>query len=363
MGIAVLGIGFFDGITGYNIHTHHFFRALSQFCTVVEIDLQDTRRTNQEKLKQWQQYCEANPQMTAINIHINQPDQCGDYIKLPGIHIVFTVWESTRYPASWIAGLEQADYIWAPSQWGKECLLANGLPVEKIRVVPEGVDLSTFHPNVSPLPALENYQGFKFIHIGKWEERKGSELIVRAFEEMFASVEDVYLVLLCHNPFNQTFDLDKHLDALAPNTRSRILSISPVKDQNTIASILRSCHCAVFPSAAEGWGLPIIEAMACGLVSIVTHYSGHTEYVSAATNLLLDYDLVDIRSPLFASDTNNWGQWAKPHYSHLKSMMLESYQSVQSLQVMGERASAEVHQHWGWDKAASKAVEELKNLI
>jgi len=362
MTVSILAIGYFDGMTGYNIHTHHFFKALSQTYSVLEIDLQDTQRSIQKGVDQWISLCNKNKTLFPVVIHINQPDRIENFFQLPGCHIVFSIWESTIYPESWLKGLNKADYVFTPSEWGKGILIDNGFPNEKIAVIPEGVDTIQFNTNIPPLPALEKYNGFKFVHIGKWEDRKGSEQLIRAFEETFSDIEDAFLVLLCHNPFNKKLNVDTELNRLAPKTRSRILSINPVKDHQTIASIIRSCQCAVYPTSAEGWGLPITEAMACGLNSIVTNYSAPTDYISPATNLLLEYRLTDIKTPLFESRGLKWGQWATPDYSQLKQHMLDCFNDQTKCKSMGESAAIHVKDDWSWNNAAKKTVPFLESL-
>ncbi|MBV1883753.1 MAG: glycosyltransferase family 4 protein [Pseudomonadales bacterium] len=360
MNVTILGLGYFNGITGYNIHTQYFFQALRHHFPVLEIDLQDTQRTIKKGIDLWVSSSKENPQTTHIIVHINQPDRINEYLGLPGIHIAFSIWESTLYPGNWLENLKKVDFIWTPSHWGEKILRENGVPKNKLGVIPEGVDTHQFNIETPLLPALTQYEGFKFVHIGKWEERKGTDLVVSAFENLFFDTKDVYLVLLCHNPFRPKFNIEKHLNQIAPKTKERILSINPVKDHQTIASILRSCQCAVFPTAAEGWGLPIIEAMACGLATVVTNYSAPTDYISPSSNLLLDYTLVDIKSPLFQSRNQQWGQWAEPNFDQLKEIMFDCYKDQQKTKELGISAASLIKANWNWNNAASKAAQFIQ---
>jgi hypothetical protein len=56
-------------------------------------------------------------------------------------------------------------------------------------------------------------------------------------------------------------------------TAARIVPSDPL-DLPQLVALIRSCHAFVLPTRGEGWGLPILEAMACELPCIITDYSG-----------------------------------------------------------------------------------------
>ena len=109
------------------------------------------------------------------------------------------------------------DQVWTPSRWGREQLIANGLPAERIRVVPEGVDADRFAPQPAARP--EDDHTFRMLCVGKWEKRKGVDDLVSAFCRAFSSGEDVELVLACHNPYLKDFDARQALDRLCGRIR------------------------------------------------------------------------------------------------------------------------------------------------
>ncbi len=102
-----------------------------------------------------------------IGLAIGAPDLAPRIVGQP--RVIHTVWETTKIPAPVLEHLESADQVWTPSRWGKGILLANGIPAEKVRVVPEGVDPQRFRPANLPLRSRR----FRFLCVGKWEARKG----------------------------------------------------------------------------------------------------------------------------------------------------------------------------------------------
>ena len=68
------------------------------------------------------------------------------YDNYDGPRIAYNVWESTLQPEHFFKRLSYFDELWVPSKWQKECTVKQGYPEEKIKVVPEGVDVHTFFP-------------------------------------------------------------------------------------------------------------------------------------------------------------------------------------------------------------------------
>jgi glycosyltransferase involved in cell wall biosynthesis len=58
-----------------------------------------------------------------------------------------------------------------------------------------------------------------------------------------------------------------------------------------LADLYRACDVFVLPTRAEGWGLPLIEAVAAGLPIITTMHSGHTEFLQHVTDSVLPVDM------------------------------------------------------------------------
>jgi len=352
--LFVTGVGYFSGTTGYNVHTDNFFSALSNYFPVEEIDLQDTLRTNQKKVQGVKSLFESRAYQHFVNLQIsygNLPFMSD----IPGHPLLYTVWESTKLPSDWLPVMHNAPTIWTPSPCGRHVMIDNGIPAEKTHVIPEGVTTDIFNPSVVPLKALSRLPGFKFLHVGKYEDRKGSELLIRAFDERFHDKKNVFLVLLSHNPFIEGFDSNRAVEQLGLRAREKILCVSPLADNRQVAALMASCDAAVFPSRAEGWGLPIIEAMACGLPTIVTDYSAPTSYATADNAYLLQYKLVDITQPYFESNDSTYGQWAEPDRDHLISLMEEIVSDPAKAVEKGKAAAYDVQAHWQWQHAAEKA--------
>jgi len=357
--IITHAMGYFTGFTGYNIHTRNFFNEMKNFVKLVESDLQYPEILKNNLSSVLNLYKKEN----IANIAIEYGNGMHVLKSCPGLKIGYTVWESTKIPDDWIEPLRIADKIWTPSSWGKKIFVENGIDEEKISVVPEGIDTKIFNPDIEKLDNIVGIKGFKFLHVGKYEDRKFTRQLITAFDDEFQHDKDVVLLLSCHNPFVKNFDIHKTLNTLNIKSPEKIKIIHPVATHQIFASLYVSADAFLFPTRAEGWGLPIIEAMACGLPVIVTNYSGQTEFINDKNAYTLDYTLEDIKTPYFYSKNKYYGKWAKPDIDHFRYLMRYIFENQDEAKNKGLFASKDILENWTWNKSAKRAYNELLKLL
>ena len=355
----VHGIGYFHGHTGYNIHCINFFKHLENCVPFVRTDLKYPSTYKEHTDKMFDRYKDS----PIANIAITYGNRMQILSACPGTKIGYTVWESTRLPDDWLEPMHYVDQIWTATSFCKQVIINHGFDEKKIKVVPEGVDPKLFNPTVQPFPDSKNVPGFKFLTVGKYEERKSTEEMIRAFDEEFKDTKDVSLVLSCHNPFEEGFNIHKKLKALNLKCPEKIFVFNPLKEHAMLARLYASCDAFLFPTKAEGWGLPIIEALSSGLPTIVTYYSGPTEFLTKEMAYLLDYTLEDIKIPFFLSEDEDYGQWAKPDMAQFRYYLRYIYENQDEARQKGLDASKMIHDKWTWAHAADIAAREIEAIL
>ncbi|MEO9181342.1 MAG: glycosyltransferase family 1 protein [Acidimicrobiales bacterium] len=137
-------------------------------------------------------------------------------------------------------------------------------------VAPHGVDLERFATDAARddelLMAhhLPNDVPYLFF-LGTIEPRKGLDVLVTAFEELAAANPSLELWVAGQTGWGVT------LDALSAQgaTAARIRRLDFVADA-VLPALLRHSRAVVYPSRGEGFGLPVLEAMACGAVVVTS---------------------------------------------------------------------------------------------
>jgi glycosyltransferase involved in cell wall biosynthesis len=163
-----------------------------------------------------------------------------------------------------LAGLRRADVVSCVSETTRRELVTLGLvPAEKTEVVANGV-----HPSCSPSPdpaadaaatvLLEPERGPLLLHVGSTIARKRIDVLLRVLRDVAADRPNVRLVRVG----GEFTAAQRHLASdLAVAGRIVVL---PFLDRAVLAAVYRRASLVLLPSEREGFGLPLIESMACG---------------------------------------------------------------------------------------------------
>lgn len=274
--------------------------------------------------------------------------------------IAFHAWETTVLPAHHRDALAGFDEIWTPSRWGREVVIANGFPAERVHVAPEGVDVALFAPGAD---TARDEGPFRFLCVGKWEERKGIDGLVRCFRQTFGP-DEAELILHAHNPYLYGFTIENALGGLGvePGSLPTVRASHPV-GRDGMAELYRRCDAFVLPTRAEGWGLPILEAMASGLPVIATHYSAPVDYLDETNGYPLNVAaLTPVCDPFFY-DAGEWlGEWAEPDWTHLGQRLRQVFEAGAEGRARGRKARLDVERLWSWEAAAQAAIRRLNAI-
>jgi glycosyltransferase involved in cell wall biosynthesis len=355
----VHAIGWFEGRYGYNVHTRNLFEAASRLLPVVASPMKMLEGPQDADKAIMRALSDAGRPVVSIALIYGMLADVLD--GAAGTRIAYTVWESTKLPDSWFEPLGHADRIWTATAWGKRVFVANGFEADRIDVVPEGVDPILFNPDIPPSGALPPDGTFRFLAVGRWEARKGIPDLVKAFDEEFGDADPVQLVLAGLDANQPGFDLRGELRALRLRRPDRLKIIPTVRGHDTFASLYTACDAFVAPTRAEGWGLPIIEAMACGLPTITTGYSGPTEFIGEHA-WRIDHRLVPVDVPFFERADGDLGLWAEPDWRHLRHLMRGVMADPETARARGLAGSRHVRNHFSWDRAAERLRDHIHRI-
>jgi FkbM family methyltransferase len=247
--------------------------------------------------------------------------------------------------------------IWVPSTFNVQTMRDSGV-VRPIHVLPLGVDPHYYHPNMK---GERDPRVFTFLSVFEWGERKAPEVLLRAFSDEFRAGEDVVLLL---KVVNRDGDVDVREQiarlGLARGGGRVLLSHNDFLPNYQLGCLYRSADCLVLASRGEGWGMPALEGMACGLPVIATNWSAMPDFIDESVAYPL---AVDRLVPAQAKCPYYQGfRWAEPSYDHLRALMRHVFEHPQEARERGARAAQVAHARWTWDHAAERMLTRLRTI-
>jgi hypothetical protein len=252
------------------------------------------------------------------------------------------------------------DAFWTASKWGVDVARASGVTVP-CAVVPEGTDTGVFRPDGAAMK-LPGDSKFRFLTIGKLEVRKNIDTAVRAFNTAFRDNREVAMVLAVDNPFIGEVDYSAWLKYVFGNDEynaNQYIFVPRVTSKYDVASLYRACNAFVLPTRGEGFGLPIIEAMATGLPVITTNWSAPTEYLRPENACLVPPgEPVQADDPMFGGFLRQ-GKWANPSVADVAAAMQKVYKDESYRASIGATARKDCEAKWTWRHAAERFTAEV----
>lgn len=341
---------------GYGISSYNIWNSLRKKCQITLFPIGNANiESHWDKdglladIKRQHQYDKNNPALKIWHAHdlLMKPHGSGKYY-------TYTFFETDIISDSERVGYNISDIIIAPTQWAKEVLVKNNIPADKIKVASPGVDCSIFNHELDIIDE-DSQEDYIFINIGKWEIRKGHDILVHMFNQAFDTTDNVRLVMINTNPFISEKE-NKQWQDLYKNTKlgDKIYIIPRLSSQADIAKIMKISDCGIFPARAEGWNNEAIEMMAMNKPVILTNYAGHTEYATNDNSYL-----IDINSHESAHDGkffDGTGQWAKLDAKAI-DQAVEYMRYVYKHEVLQNPAGLKTAQSFSWELTSDKILE------
>ena len=274
---------------------------------------------------------------------------------------------------AWRGWLASYDGIVVPAEYGREQLLERWFDIIA-DVVPYGVDKKFYHPpkdgkeklkektydesirsvmTGKSLTYLDMRGKFTAAYLGMNLGRKNVLGLVEAWREFEKGKDDVALILMAHTVALQMEEIGHYPPTELIRGESVYYFHQPMPE-DMVGSVMSFSNVLLHPSVGEGFGLPILEAMACGTVPIVTDYSAMHDlcdptcaymiqcvrYAPHGTLHICVPDLYDISEALETA------------YADWKSGLLETKSKVAAERALG----------YSWDNTAWRLKESLEKF-
>jgi glycosyltransferase involved in cell wall biosynthesis len=255
-------------------------------------------------------------------------------------------------PFTWRPHFELVDEVWVGSRYVADAFGAElQRPVHRM-ILPVSVP----EPPALGRAELGLPDGFLFLFMFDYASvvaRKNPIGAVQAFRRSFDPGDGAALVIKCVNSWQDARGHEQLLRATAG--REDIHIVDRFSDSAEKNAILASCDCYVSLHRAEGFGLPLAEAMFLGKPVIATGYSGNLEFMSEHNSYLVAHAELRVGEGSLPYPFN--GIWAEPEVDHAARLMREVFEHRDAAAGVGERAAADIRTTHS-PEAAGRVMEE-----
>ncbi len=216
---------------------------------------------------------------TVPSVKVWHAHNCSFPEVLTGPHYQMPIFELDTFTEQEKSELSKVQIINC-TKWAEEVCHKNGL-TNTVGIVNLGYDPGIFYPKERPKNEL-----FTVLNVGKWEIRKGHDIIPEIFSLAFSPEDPVSLVMCCHNPFYTQEETDSWINYYNKKLQNYNISfVGRLDTQEQLANLMRQTDCGLFPARAEGWNLDLLEMLACNIPCVYSDYSGHSEFTTHGIKL------------------------------------------------------------------------------
>ena len=279
---------------------------------------------------------------------------------------VIQPWEFGAIPTDWLGPLnDNVDELWVPSDHVRQMYVDAGVDTDRVVTIPNGVDLDVFRPDGPERDVPGAGEGTRFLFVGGLIARKGADVLFSAWRQAFAGRDDVTLVLkdFGANGIYRNDGRKPIREHAAASALPRIVLIDDELSTEDLAGLYRACDVLVHPYRGEGFAMPVLEAMACGLPAIVTAGGPTDEFLPAEAGWGIDATRTHFREDRIDTLETRGRPWVlEPDTAHLVSLLREADAADDDeLQVRGN-AGRVAAQSYSWDTVASRYQERITAL-
>lgn len=341
-----------------------------------------------------------NPQSPGefdISVQVTIPNE---FVRMAPVNIGVTAGiEVDKVAKEWLVKCNQnVDLVLVPSQHAMDAFTRavyqeneQQAPVRlnvPIQVLPEWVDTEIFNgdqglgfKDCNPL-SLKDAPDFNFIAVGlgferaEGEDRKNLSLLVRWFCEQFRNSPDVGLVLKVSMVNNSPVDFYHTKNRIEQIKKQagcgqlpRITLIHGRLSDRELAALYThpKVKALVTLTHGEGYGLPIIEAAACGIPVIATNWSGHLDFlrINGVNRFIpVDYELKDIPDSAVWKDVMDKGsKWAYPKEQDAKLKMAKLVVSYEKPRDWAYDLAEHIKANYTAKKLGGELVSTVEGLL
>ena len=214
-----------------------------------------------------------------------------------------------------------------------------------------------------PVPPRKDSR-FRFLTVTNSHdlERYNTQAVIADFCQAFGERDNAVLVVKDYGATSGDTTIRRAL--AEAQAGGRVEYITAFTDKRELISLYKSCDAFVSAHRGEGFGMKILDAMACGLPVVTPLFGGPTAYCDGRNSFAVDFSLVPMGDCLDtrALHITNQPMWAEVDSRSLAQQMRRVYTDRDTSVAIGALARTGAIERFSWDSAASRLVDVAEGL-
>jgi len=286
-----------------------------------------------------------------------------NYKNSGGYKIAFTTTEVEGVPRDWVQCMNDMNEVWMTSQFALDSFKRSGVRVPMYNIG-EGVDPGYFHPGITPFTDQPK-QKFRFMSNFAWGRRKGVDVLFEAFRREFDADEDVCLMLKTL-PSYQGHKIKDELKLLYNRKDAAPVYLYDLEFPKwELARFYTMGSVFLWPSRGEGYGLPPLEALACGMPVLASNHSAHLEFLTKNGKPRPGVELIEGTVDEYKKGDSIYYygfHWFNPSVDDMREKMRKMYNEYEDYKKGALKSTQDVRKEFDWHVSTSKIVARLADI-
>ncbi|KAJ4885839.1 UDP-Glycosyltransferase superfamily protein [Raphanus sativus] len=242
-----------------------------------------------------------------------------------------TMFETDRVNGEHVERCNKMDRVWVPSEFHVSSFVGSGVDSSKVVKIVQPVDVDVFDP-LKEFSGKDNVALFLLTNAYHSDRDFGNKIVDFVKELDLEEGEGGY-------PF--VYVIDKHIA------------------QVDLPRLYKAADAFVLPTRGEGWGRPIVEAMAMSLPVIATNWSGPTEYLTEENGYpLVVEEMSEVKEGPFEGH-----RWAEPSVGKLRVLMRRVVSEPDEAKVKGKRGREDMVKKFAPEVVAKVVAEQIERIF
>lgn len=314
-----------------------------------------------------------------ISFQLQLPNEWNPFLAETNIGMSAMV-EADKCNPEWIQSVNRMDLVLVPSEFSKKVLTETGSVEVPIKVVSEAFpdEMITTEPDEDLNLGITT--DFNFLVFGQVtgftadNDRKNLAYTLKWICDEFEGKENIGVIVKTNLGRQSALDRIKTANFLnqvlsqvkKPTVGPKIYLLHGAMNNQEIASLYKHSKIKALVSLTrgEGFGLPMLEASACGLPVIATNWSAHTEFLNKGKFLKVDYSL----QPIHESRVDNkvWmdgSRWAQPKEDDAKRVIRKFVSNSSLPREWASSLKETIREEYSFEAIVKQYEEATKGLL